>query len=131
MRIDFINEPPKKVLTFKHRKNAILATASFNWLNPRRNDREGIPPASSHRNQSPALLAAGGTHPLLAIQFVDVRAYRKVFEVGKMAPALARLNPSQLLLWFGMRRNVVPAERFAVQFFGKAEQQLRRLGCRL
>jgi hypothetical protein len=78
-----------------------------------------------------ALVAAGGTRPLSAIQFVDVRAYREVFEVGKMAPALARLNPSQLLSWLGMRRNVVRVERFAVQFFGRAEQQLRQLGCRL
>ena len=48
-----------------------------------------------------ALDAATGTSPLLHAQLVDLGAYRKIFEVGKIPPSLAPLHASKFFLRFG------------------------------
>jgi hypothetical protein len=66
-----------------------------------------------------ALLAAAGASTLLTVQLVDVRVYRKVFEVGKIAPPLAPLHPPQLLFLRGLRRNIIGMERLTLQLLGE------------
>ena len=50
-----------------------------------------------------ALDAAAGAGPFSRAQLVDLGSYRKIFEVGKIAPSLAPLHAPKFFCRFGAR----------------------------
>ena len=58
-------------------------------------------------------------------QLIDMRRDRKIFEVGKIAPALATLHAAQLFGWLLRMRKIVCVDRLLIQVFGEVQQHLR------
>jgi hypothetical protein len=76
------------------------------------------------------LRSAAWTQSFFALEFVDVRRDRKIFEVGEIAPSLAPFDPPQLELGLGLR-HILGLDRLALQFLGELQQRLRYIRARL
>ncbi len=71
--------------------------------------------------------AAARTSPFCFAQLVDLRAHRKVLEVGQIAPTLAALHTTQLFGGLSRSRQIFRGNRLAVQFLGEVQQHLRNV----
>ena len=74
-----------------------------------------------------ALDAAAGTGPFSRIQLVDLGSYRKIFEIGKIAPSFATLHAPKFFCRFAARWNVVRVNRLAIHLLGEVEKHLRQI----
>src|ERR1035437_6306589 len=61
-------------------------------------------------------------------QLVDLGSYRKIFEVCKIAPALAPLHASKFFLRFGAGRKIVRITRLAIHLLSEVQKQLCQIG---
>jgi hypothetical protein len=75
-----------------------------------------------------ALDAAAGAGTFCRVQLVDLGSYRKIFEVGKIAPPFTPLHASKFFCWFAARWNVVRVNRLAIHLLGEVQKHLRQIG---
>src|SRR6516162_7816861 len=73
---------------------------------------------------------AAWTQPFFAMEFVDVRRDRKIFEVGEIAPSLASLDPPHFVLG-RVPGHILGLDRLALKFLGELQQRLRYIRARL
>jgi hypothetical protein len=74
-----------------------------------------------------ALCAAARAGTFSRVQLVDLSSYRKIIEVGKIAPPLAPLHASKLFLWIGARWKIVRVNRLAIHLLGEVQKHLRQI----
>src|ERR1039458_3184113 len=71
--------------------------------------------------------AAARARTLGRAQFVDLQSYRKIVEVGKIAPPLAPPHAPKFFFWFCARWNVVRIYRLQIHLLGEVQKHLRQI----
>lgn len=75
-----------------------------------------------------ALDAATGTCSFSRAKLVDLRGHRKIFEVGKIAPALAPLHAPKLFCRFAALWKIFRINRLQIHFLGEDKKHLCQSG---